>query len=70
VSHGGLTLSIGGGGGTDTTTVSGEVRMAAGASVQKIASALRALQATATEIAAIFGALRDAGAIAAEVVVR
>jgi flagellar P-ring protein FlgI len=70
VSHGGLTLSIGGGSGTDTTTVAGEVRMAAGASVQKVASALRALQATATEIAAIFEALRDAGAIAAEVIVR
>ena len=45
-------------------------QLAAGTSVQKVASALRALQATATEIAAIFGALRDAGAISAEVVVR
>jgi flagellar P-ring protein precursor FlgI len=70
VSHGGLTLSIGGGGVSDTATVAGEVRMAAGTSVQKVASALHALQATATEIAAIFGALRDAGAISAEVVVR
>jgi len=70
VTHGGLTLSIGGGGNSDTATVAGEVRMAAGTSVQKVASALHALQATATEIAAIFGALRDAGAISAEVVVR
>ncbi len=68
VSHGGLTLSIGSA--SDTSAVSGEVRLTAGVSVQKVASALRALQATATEIAAIFEALRDAGAIVAEVVVR
>jgi flagellar P-ring protein precursor FlgI len=69
VSHGGITLSIGGAS-ADTSTTRGDVRMPAGASVQRIASALQAMQATSSEVAAMFEALREVGAIAAEVVVR
>jgi flagellar P-ring protein precursor FlgI len=46
------------------------VRIAPGTSVQRIASALHAVQTPASDIAAIFAALREGGAIAAEVVVR
>ncbi|MCU0626797.1 MAG: flagellar basal body P-ring protein FlgI, partial [Gemmatimonadaceae bacterium] len=48
----------------------GEVRLQPGISVQKVASALHGVRTTPQEIAAIFGALRDVGAIAAEVVIR
>jgi len=76
VSHGGVTLTIGGdgaagapapaGAGTGTQAVS----IKSGASVQKVASALQAVQTTPAEIAAIFESLREIGAIAAEVTVR
>ncbi|HYD52444.1 MAG TPA: flagellar basal body P-ring protein FlgI [Gemmatimonadaceae bacterium] len=46
------------------------IRLAAGAQVADIAAALHAIQAPASDVAAIFAALRDAGAIAAELVVR
>jgi flagellar P-ring protein FlgI len=69
VTHGQLTLSIGGG--ADTTAVGiGEVRMQSGISVQRIASALHGVRSSPAEIAAIFSALREVGAISAEVVIR
>lgn len=67
VSHGVITLSIGGdaaGGGE------GSVQMPAGSSVQQVAAALHAVRAPPTEIAAIFAALRDVGALTADVVIR
>ena len=68
VSHGGITISIGGK--ADSTAVPGDVRAAAGATVQTIGAALHAAQANASDIAAIFDALRAVGAIAADVVIR
>jgi flagellar P-ring protein FlgI len=69
VTHGPLTLAIGGG--ADTTAVAaGEVRLVAGISVQRIASALHGVRSSPQEIAAIFSALREVGAISAEVVIR
>lgn len=69
VTHGQLTLSIGGG--ADSTAVApGEVRLQPGISVQRIASALHGVRSSPQEIAAIFSALREVGAISAEVVIR
>lgn len=68
VSHGGITISIGAK--PDSNAVAGDVRAATGATVQTIGAELHAAQATASDIAAIFEALRAVGAIAAEVVVR
>lgn len=68
VSHGGITISIGAK--ADSTTVPGDIRATAGATVQTIGAALQAAQASASDIAAIFEALRSVGAISAEVVVR
>jgi flagellar P-ring protein FlgI len=69
VTHGQITLSIGGG--ADTSAVgAGEVRMQSGISVQRIASALHGVRSSPAEIAAIFSALREVGAISAEVVIR
>ena len=68
VSHSGITLNIGAS--ADSSTVRGDVRMATGSTVQKVASALHALRATPAETAAIFESLRAVGALAAEVVVR
>ncbi len=86
VSHGGVTLTIGGpaaapagpsaaaagppgpnaaGGGGNQA-----VRVATGASVQAVAAALQAVQTSPSEIAAIFEALREVGALAAEVTIR
>ncbi len=85
VSHEGITLSIdplGGAAGPGATGAvdppgalggtggAGEVRVAEGASVQEVATALHAVGATATEIAAIFRGLRDIGALRAEIVLR
>jgi flagellar P-ring protein FlgI len=72
VSHGGVTLSIGDAPSEPATTTDtpGNVRLAIGTPVQKIASALHAVQTPPQEIAAIFAALRDVGAITAEVIVR
>ncbi|MDQ6827896.1 MAG: flagellar basal body P-ring protein FlgI [Gemmatimonadota bacterium] len=69
VSHGGVTLSIGAGG-ADTGNSDGNVRVPPGTTVQAIAAALHAVQTPPTEIAAIFAALREVGAISAEVIVR
>jgi flagellar P-ring protein FlgI len=69
VTHGQITLAIGGG--ADSTAVGvGEVRLLAGISVQRIASALHGVRSSPAEIAAIFSALREVGAISAEVVIR
>ena len=68
VSHGGITISIGAK--ADSTAVPGDVRVTSGATVQTIGAALHAAQASASDIAAIFEALRTVGAISAEVVVR
>lgn len=72
VSHGGVTLSIGDAPTEPATTndTPGNVRMAIGTPVQKVASALHAVQTPPQEIAAIFAALRDVGAITAEVIIR
>ncbi|MDF1506061.1 flagellar basal body P-ring protein FlgI [Roseisolibacter sp. H3M3-2] len=77
VSHGGVTLTIGGdstaapaAGAARQDAVPGDVRIAPGTSVQRLAAALHAVQTPASDIAAIFAALREVGAIAAEVVVR
>jgi flagellar P-ring protein precursor FlgI len=68
VSHGGITITIGA---NDTTAAApGNLRMASGTPVTRVAAALHAVQAPPTEIAAIFESLRAIGAIAAEVVVR
>ena len=77
VSHGPLTLSISatpvapaGAAAKDTAGLRGDLRLAAGASVQRIAEALHAVRTSPTEVAAIFESLRDAGAISAEVIIR
>jgi flagellar P-ring protein precursor FlgI len=83
VSHAGVTLSIGGDGaapaaGAPSATparaadagIPGDVRVAPGSSVQRVAAALHAVQTPASDIAAIFAALREVGALQAEVVVR
>jgi flagellar P-ring protein FlgI len=71
VSHGGVTISIGGGsadgGGSG---VPGTMRFATGASVQDVVEALHAVATPASSIAAIFTALREVGAITAQVIVR
>jgi flagellar P-ring protein precursor FlgI len=46
------------------------VRVAAGTSVQRVAAALHAVQTPPAEIAAIFAALKEVGALSADVVVR
>ena len=68
VSHGAVTLTIGGGGGGEGGP--GEVRVPQGTSAQQVASALHALQTPPTEIAAIFASLREIGALPAEVIIR
>ncbi|MEX2584025.1 MAG: flagellar basal body P-ring protein FlgI [Gemmatimonadota bacterium] len=68
VSHGLVTLSIGGdgvGGGGP-----GDLQVPAGTSAQEIASALHAFQTPPTEIAAIFESLTEIGALSAEIVIR
>lgn len=68
ISHGGVTLTIGA---NDTTAAPpGNVRMASGTPVTRVAAALHAVQAPPAEIAAIFESLRAIGAIAAEIIVR
>ena len=48
----------------------GELRVASGTPVTRIAAALHAMQTPAAEIAAIFESLRTVGALAAEIVIR
>ena len=68
VSHAGVTLTVGAV--ADTSRIRGDVRVAPGTSVQRIASALHAIQTSPGEIAAIFEGLRSVGALTAEIVVR
>jgi flagellar P-ring protein precursor FlgI len=68
VSHAGITLTVGAT--ADTSRIRGDVRVASGTSVQRIASALHAIQTSPAEIGAIFEGLRAVGAIAAEIIVR
>lgn len=83
VSHGGVTLTIGGAAGaaaaparSASTGANGPamgtqaVRVANGASVQAVASALQAVQTSPSDIAAIFESLREVGALSAEVTIR
>ncbi len=68
VSHGGITLSIGP---VDSTAATpGNVRMAPGTPVTRVAAALHAVQVQPVEIAAIFESLRSIGAISAEIIIR
>jgi len=67
VSREGITLRIGG---ADSTVGPGSFRMEPGASVQDVAAGLHAAGATSKDLAAIFGALVDVGALRAELVVR
>jgi flagellar P-ring protein FlgI len=80
VSHGGVTLTIGGPAAAASAAPAGPngsagggsqaVRVATGASVQAVASALQAVQTSPSEIAAIFESLREVGALSAEVTIR
>jgi flagellar P-ring protein precursor FlgI len=80
VSHGAVTLTIGApqpaaagapaGAASTAPEAPGDVRVAPGTSVQRVAAALHAVQTPPAEIAAIFAALREIGAISADVVVR
>jgi flagellar P-ring protein precursor FlgI len=72
VSHGSMTLSVGGTPLDDQggMAIPGDVRMAPGVSVQDVAAALHAVAAPPSAIGAIFSSLRDVGAIRAKVVVR
>jgi flagellar P-ring protein precursor FlgI len=68
VSHGPFTVSVGAS--ADSATAPGDLRVPTGTSVQRVASALHAMRASASDIAAIFEALRGVGAISAEIVAR
>lgn len=71
ISHGVVTLVIGSDKAMDDDTITaGNLRLPSGTSVQRIASALHAVQTPGVEIAAIFAALREAGALTAEIIVR
>ena len=77
VTHRGLTLRIGGtvvpAAGTDSAPPPGPeglLSVGEGASVQEVAAGLHAAGARPQEIAAMFSALREVGALSAEVVVR
>jgi len=72
VSHGSMTLSVGGTptDGEQGPAIPGDVRMAPGVSVQDVAAALHAVAAPPSAIGAIFTSLREVGAIRAEVLVR
>ncbi len=70
VSHGAITLAIGKETADDSNPVPGSVRLPAGVSVQRVAASLQAVRTPPSEIAAIFAALREVGAITADVVVR
>lgn len=73
VSHSGVTITIGNGSGT-TPRQQGEatpaVQLNAGVNAQRLAAALQAIQLEAQEIAAIFTALKEVGALQAEIIVK
>jgi len=68
VSHGGLTLSIGGGDAPEFAP--GDLRIQPGSSVQAVAAALHAVAAPPETVAAVFNSLRSVGALIAQVTVR
>lgn len=71
VSHGGMTLSVGGEpAAPDAVAAPGDLRMADGTTVQDVAAALHGVAAPPQAIAAVFEALRQVGAISAQVAVR
>lgn len=70
VSHGGLTLSVGGTPPPADGGVIGDVHMQPGVTVQDIASALYGVSAPPQAIASVFESLRQVGALSASVVVR
>ncbi len=71
VSHGGITLTISAGAASDSTLAgTGLVSVPSGVTVQEIAAGLHAAGAKPREVAAIFTALHDVGALAAEILVR
>ncbi len=74
VSHRGITVQVGGGADSSRAVADsatpGLVRATAGASVQALVAGLHAAGARPPEVAAIFEALRAAGAVRAEVVIR
>lgn len=70
VSHGTLTLSIGGAGASPEAGIPGDLRLGVGVSVQDIAAALHGVAAPPQAIASVFESLRQVGALAAQVVVR
>ncbi|MEP6836179.1 MAG: flagellar basal body P-ring protein FlgI [Gemmatimonas sp.] len=71
ISHGVVTLVIGNDKMMEGDTITaGNLRLPSGTSIQRLASALHAIQTPAVEIAAILSALREAGAFTAEIIVR
>lgn len=70
VSHGAITLAIGNVAPNDSAAIPGSVRLPAGIPVQRVATALHAVQTPASEIAAIFAALKEVGAVTAEIIIR
>ena len=70
VSHGGLTLSVGGTPPGPEGAVVGDVHLQPGVTVQDIASALYGVSAPPQAIASVFESLRQVGALNASVVVR
>ncbi len=70
LSHKGLTLRIGGTVADSAPVVAGLLTVSEGATVQEVAAGLHAAGAKPQEIAAMFLALREVGALSAEVVVR
>ncbi|MCC6316097.1 MAG: flagellar basal body P-ring protein FlgI [Gemmatimonadaceae bacterium] len=71
VSVGGLALSIGAAS-ADTSTQGppGQVRVPTGATVQQLAAALHAVRTPPQQVALVFEALRNVGALSAEVIAR
>lgn len=71
VSVGGLALSIGPiAADTSTQPTAGQVRVPTGATVQQLAAALHAVRTPPQQIALVFEALRNVGALTAEVIAR
>ena len=70
VSHAAVTLTVGGAAAPGAAGGPGGVQVGEGATVQQIAAALHAAEVAAGEIAAILEALRQVGALNAEIVVR
>ncbi len=70
VSHGAMTLAIGGPAPADPLQMPGDLRINEGATVQDIAGALHGVAAPPESIGAVFEALREVGALIAEVTVR